>query len=107
MSENSNSFEDNPVMVLTFGSMLAAGVLSAAGAWLVAKWQVAVAWMIEHQVLVSADQAIVPLGDGGLDLARVVVLVAAILAVVLLLVMAVRAVRVRRRRKAMLREFGR
>ena len=68
--------------------------LGAAGAAAVAWWAQAVSWLLEHQVLVAADERpllTVPGGAGaGLDLPRLALLAAALLVTVSAAVGAVR-----------------
>lgn len=69
------SEEDQDLYALIFtGPILLAGLLGSAGAWIWARGTQATAWLIEHNVLVPGDQALIPIMDAGLDLARCVLL---------------------------------
>lgn len=67
--------QDQDLYALLFtGPLLLAGVVGAAGTWIWARGTEATGWLIEHHILVPEDQALLPILDAGLDLARCVLL---------------------------------
>lgn len=67
--------QDQDLYALIFtGPLLFAGVLGGAGTWIWARGTEATAWLIEYNILVPAEQALLPILDAGLDLARCVLL---------------------------------
>lgn len=62
-------------LILT-GPMLLTGLFGGAGGWIALKGQQATGWLIEHQVLVTRDEAMIPILDAGLDSARLALIVA-------------------------------
>lgn len=72
--------EDRDRMALIFtGPSLLAGLFGGFWAWLAARGQDATAWLIQHNILVPADQALVRIYDAGLDAARCALIVAIII----------------------------
>jgi len=59
------------ILLGIFGS-----VLAGASGWIITKGHVATSWLIQHNILVPADQAAIPILDAGLDLPRCVLLAA-------------------------------
>lgn len=57
-------FEENPVLVITVGSALAMTLASAGVTWLVTQSRVVVQWLVDHKVLVPAQEAVISLGEG-------------------------------------------
>lgn len=85
--------KDRIALIMT-GPMLFAGLLGGAGGWIAVKGQQATGWLIEHHVLVTRDEAMIPILDAGLDSARIALIVAG---AVLVLGLAVSTVRRSRR----------
>lgn len=94
-------FEENPVLIITVGGMLVMGVLTSVAAWLTTRSTVAIQWLVDHGILVPAEAAMIAVGDGGLDLARIVLILAAIALVLLVTVMIGMRIRTFRRRRAL------
>jgi len=75
--------EDSEIYALIFtGPMILFGLLGGASTWIAVKGQIATAWLIQRNILVAKEDALIPILDAGLDLARVV-LVAAVTFLVL------------------------
>lgn len=69
--------EDQDLYALIFtGPALLLGLLGGSWAWIAVKGQEATAWLIEHNILVTRDAALIPILDAGLDTARVILLAA-------------------------------
>ena len=69
------SEEDQELYALIFtGPLILAGLLGGASTWIWARGTEATAWLIQHQILVPEDQALLPILDAGLDPARCVLL---------------------------------
>lgn len=65
------SEEDQERIALIFtGPSLLVGLFGGVWAWIAARGQDATSWLIQHNVLVPADQALVKIYDAGLDTAR-------------------------------------
>lgn len=94
-------FEENPVLVITVGSVLAMTLASAGATWLVTQSRVVVQWLVDHKVLVPAQEAVISLGEGGLDMARIVLLVSVLVLVLVVSVMVTVRIRTFRRRRAL------
>lgn len=75
--------EDQELYALIFGGpMLLMGLLGGVSGWIVTQGQVATAWLIQHHILVPADQAVIPILDAGMDLPRCVLLVTVLILMV-------------------------
>lgn len=73
------SEEDKELYAMLFtGPMILLGLLSGAGAWIAVKGKIATAWMIQNNILVPKEEALIPILDAGLDLARVVLIAAVV-----------------------------
>lgn len=71
------SEEDKELYALIFtGPMLAIALFGGAGAYIWSQGQEATSFLVQHNILVSGDEALIPILDAGLDLARVVLIVA-------------------------------
>lgn len=89
--------EDRDLYALIFtGPTLLLGLLGGASGWIIAQGQVATAWLTQHNILVPADQALIPILDAGLDLPRCVLLGTLI---ILMLWMTIAGARRQRERK--------
>lgn len=88
--------EDADLYAVIFtGPLILMGLLGGASAWIAVKGQMATAWLIQHQILVAKKDALVPILDAGLDIARVVLLAAVIFLVLWATVAGARRKRVR------------
>ncbi|MGP9587812.1 hypothetical protein ACT3TB_19400 [Micrococcaceae sp. AOP34-BR2-30] len=66
---------DQDLYALIFtGPILLAGLFGGIGTWIWTQGTNATAWLIANRILVPADQAVIPILDGGLDLARCVLI---------------------------------
>lgn len=73
------SEEDKDLYAIMFtGPIFLLGVLGGASAWIGVKGKIATAWMIQNNILVTKEEALIPILDAGLDLARVVLIAAVI-----------------------------
>lgn len=90
------SEEDAERYALIFtGPMLLLGLLSGTGAWVAFKGQIATAWLVQRHILVSREEAVIPILDAGLDVARVVLLASVLFLVLWAAIASVRRQRTR------------
>lgn len=90
--------EDNDLYWLVIGGpVFFVGALGGVFTWLTGGFLNATQWLVDRNVLADAEEAVVTIGAGGLDLPRVILLAAA---VVLFLALLVAAARGRAKRKA-------
>lgn len=75
--------EDKDRMAVLFtGPAIFAGAIGSLWAWILARGHDATAWLIQHNVLVPADQALIKILDAGLDPARCALIAALIVLIV-------------------------
>lgn len=77
------SEEDRDRLALMFtGPSLLVGLFGGTWSWLAARGREATAWLIQHNLLVPADQALIKIYDAGLDLARCVLIGAIVVLII-------------------------
>lgn len=94
-----NTEDQDRVALIFTGPTLLIALLGGGGTWwIMAAGQRATGWLMDHDILVAKEQAMVPILDAGLDGPRIAVIVAvAALVVTLSVTMIRRTVRKRRR----------
>lgn len=70
------------IAILFTGPSLLAGMIGSVWAWILARGHDATAWLIQHNVLVPADQAVIKILDAGLDVARCALIAAIIVLII-------------------------
>lgn len=97
----SNELEEENLLTLISAGIVFVG---AAGpiilGWIATKSTATMTWLVEHKILATPAESILHLGDeGGLDLARIILLVILVIAVLAGLVAVLRAMNNARRRR--------
>jgi len=70
------------IAILFTGPSLLAGMIGSVWAWILARGHDATAWLIQHNILVPADQAVIKILDAGLDVARCALIAAIIVLII-------------------------
>lgn len=101
-SQRGNGLADTPeeeTFLINLGVVTLTGLLGSAGIL----WLKGATWLVEHQILVAADQdpllVVAGTGGAGLDISRLAIAAAAVLVVLVLLVSAGRRSLARRRQE--------
>lgn len=79
------------IMVALFG-----GSIGGMIAWINTKGLIATAWLMEHQILVPKEEAMITFLDAGLDLARIILILAVFILLIWAIVAGARRSRLRR-----------
>lgn len=88
--------KDRFALILS-GPLILALILGGGTAWIQAKGAQATGWLMERNILVSKDQAMIPILDAGLDGPRIAVIIAVVALVLTFSIMMVRrTLRIRR-----------
>lgn len=92
--------EENPLTLIGAGIVFFGALAPVALGWIAAKSTAAMTWLVDHNILATPEESIIHLGaDGGLDLARIILLVILTIAVLAGLIAVLRAVNNARRRR--------
>lgn len=78
-----NNSDDDTIPLMILGLIIVMLFGGSIAAWFTAKTSAAATWLIQHNILTSREDALIPLGEyGGLDLPRA--LIAAVIVIILL-----------------------
>ena len=89
--------DDDLYWLIIGGPVFFIGALGGVLTWLAGGFTQATQWLVEHNLLAVAEDAVVTIGAGGLDLPRLILLAGVL---VLLLMLTITALRRRDKRKA-------
>lgn len=79
MSSNVANSDAEEMAIITSLGIIVPIVLGAVGVWLTTQSTRAITWLLAHKVLVTPEDALIPIGDkAGLDLLRIITLLALI-----------------------------
>lgn len=88
--------KDRFALILS-GPLILTLILGGGTAWIQAKGVQATGWLMERNILVSKDQAMIPILDAGLDGPRIAVIIAVVALILTFSIMMVRrTLRIRR-----------
>lgn len=92
--------EENPLTLISAGIVFFGAAGPIILGWIATKSTATMTWLVEHNILATPAESILHLGDeGGLDLARIILLVILVVAVLAGLVAVLRAMNNARRRR--------